>query len=219
MLFGKKPQVEENKEAPVQEVTSLRQKGLPNEDIITYLKKKGYTLAQIRDAITQVDIKSTAMGGQELPEPPEVPGIETPAKVEDKPVIEAPSLEDKPIELPKEENAGGLVDIKKVERILEQMLSEKWTDVEGKYSGLDKWKADVNAKITLIESKMDDITKRIENVDKMLLGKLDEYDKTMEDVGTSVQSLEKVMKNIVPSLSEGINELRSMSSKHKTKKK
>ena len=68
-----------------------------------------------------------------------------------------------------------------------------------------------------VETKIDNMQKRLESIDKMLMGKIEEYNQTMEDVGTNVQAMEKVMKNLVPSLSESVKELRGMKKKKKSK--
>lgn len=233
-LFGKKAQPEDN--VPVREVVALRQRGLPNEDIVKYLKKRGYSIAQIRDAITQVDIKTRAVGGtQEAPAPPPLPGMPPtmPATVPIEPpelgpgpdvgvapefTPPIPEIGPPPIreEAPPEPTMfGNEEQVERVERILEQIIEEKWREASDRFRKFSSWQSKTEERVNLLDDRMKELSTRMDNLNKMLMGKIEEYSETMEDVGTEIKALEKVMSNIVPSLSESVKELRGLTAKKK----
>jgi len=235
-LFGKKTQPEDV--VPVREVIALRQKRLPNEDIVKYLKKKGYSIAQIRDAITQVDIKTRAVGKtQEVPAPPPLPGMPPtmpmpeliePPEMELTPEIGAmpevvppiPEITPPPVReptLPGPTMLGTEEQVERIERILEQIIEEKWREASDKFRKLSVWRSKTDEKMTLLDDRVKELSSRLDNLNKILMGKLEEYSETMEDVGTEIKALEKVMTNIVPSLSESVKELRGLAGKYKKK--
>jgi len=53
-----------------EQITSLRQKGYPDDQIIQYLQNQGFAPAQISDAMSQADM---AAGGVGIIPPPEIP--------------------------------------------------------------------------------------------------------------------------------------------------
>ncbi|HEX32968.1 MAG TPA: hypothetical protein ENG01_00975 [Candidatus Aenigmarchaeota archaeon] len=186
MLFGKK---EETGAVPVNMIIQLRQKGLSNEDIIRYLKSKGYSIESIRDAIAQADIKQQSVGAPaSIPTPPPVPGA-------------TPDIEDEKIE--------------KIERILEQIIDEKWKGVETRIREIEVMKSKVEARITVVEQKIRDIEARLDSFDKALMSRMEEYSQTMQDVNAEVKALEKVMGKLVPAMNENISELRDIVKKLK----
>lgn len=229
-LFRKKTQPEDV--VPVREVIALRQRGLPNEDIVKYLKKKGYSIAQIRDAITQVDIKTRAVGKtQEAPAPPPLPGM-PPTMPMPKP-IEAPEIKEVPEVTPpipevspppvrepappEPTMLGSEEQVERIERILEQIIEEKWREASDRFRKLSAWRSKTDEKINLLDERVKELSSRLDSLNKLLMGKVEEYSETMEDVGTEIKALEKVMGNIVPSLSESVKELRGLTEKHKKK--
>ena len=80
MVFGIKKEDKQvlKSEVPVQAVISMKERKLTNEQIIEQLKSQGYSLQAIRDALTQAEVKQSAVN----PELPPLPGIEEPAPVE-----------------------------------------------------------------------------------------------------------------------------------------
>lgn len=187
--------------SPVEEVIKSKQQGLTNDQIISKLKTEGYSFAQIQDAFSQAEIKSSviAPSGSIPPAPaaPMTPSASLP-KI-DEPL--APSIP----ELPKTE-AG----VDEIERLLEEIIKEKWKDVTSKLAMLDNWKIEIDTKIANVEKYLAEMTKRMDNIQNSILAKNEEYGKTILDTQTEIQALEKVMGKLVPSMTDNIKELREL---------
>jgi DNA-binding transcriptional MerR regulator len=214
MVFGKKK--EEAKETvsdvPVQAVISMRDRGLSNEQVIEQLKSQGYSLQSIRDALTQADIKKNAVGP--MPELPPLPGEEfaTPAEeVSEEPVIpvragpglNAPmSYQTAPVkEGPK---------IEEMERILEEIVDERWKDVTSKFSEFESARVKNETRVDELSKRVSELSSRIDEISNVVMGKVDEYKRTMEDVDVEIKALEKVMQKLVPSMAEQVRDLKDV---------
>ncbi len=92
----------------------------------------------------------------------------------------------------------------RIEQIAESMIDEKWDDLIGEVKKIVQWKDQLEERQVRIES---DITKLKEDF-KMLhgavLGKLEQYDDRMRDVGTELNAVGKVFKEVVPSFVENV---------------
>jgi prefoldin subunit 5 len=53
------------------------------------------------------------------------------------------------------------------------------------------------------------------NLQKGIFGKINEYDKSIVNVGTGIKSLEKVFKDVLPTLTENVQELDRLTRKLK----
>ncbi|MCD6576229.1 MAG: hypothetical protein J7K73_03655 [Nanoarchaeota archaeon] len=244
-LFGKKkeeeiPVLPENNTIPVSQVLNMKAQGLSNAQIANQLRAQGYSLQQIRDALSQAEIKS-AVASPELPPMPPTPELppqpgapqapELPPLPEMPPVPESPELPPMPgvppaPEMPKPTpqipsqpapsvpaGTEGLVD--ELQRIIEDIIEEKWKEVEQKISKLDAWKARVDEKVSNLSAKVTELNKRVDDFSKVLVSKTEEYKETINNVNTEMEALEKVMGKLIPGLAEEIKELRKIVEKMK----
>lgn len=191
--------------SPVDEVIKGKQQGLTNDQIIAKLKTEGFSFSQIQDAFSQAEIKSSVIA----PAGP-IPAAPTPVSI--LPNITTPSLE-APV-MPTKIDGG----IDEIERLLEEIIKEKWKDVTSKLGMLDNWKIEIDTKISNVEKVLTDLSKRIDDVQNSILSKNEEYGKTIMDTQTEIQALEKVMGKLVPSMTENIKELREIIEDTKTTK-
>ena len=275
--FGKK---EENLPAmpesniPVSQVLTMRAQGMQNNQIANQLRASGFSLSQIRDAISQADIKSAVappqgmfqgnqqaafQGNQELqmqgmpgvpsmpsipemPNVPEMPGVPSMPEIPSMPgVPPTPSIQGEPQfmqnpmpqsqqnpmvqlqqasmpqfpsqPLPAGKSMETLVD--ELHRIIENIIEEKWKSVEQKISTLNACKTKLEDKVGALNSKVSELTSRIDGFSKTMVSKDEDYKKTMGDVNTEMEAIEKLMVKLVPSLAEEIKELRGVVEKMK----
>ncbi len=268
--FGKK---EENFPAmpesniPVSQVLTMRAQGMQNNQIANQLRASGFSLSQIRDAISQADIKSAVtppqgmfqenqsaqqaafqgnqqsafQGNQDLqmqgmpevppmPNIPEMPGVPPMPSLQSEPQFTQnqmaqpqqnamlqppqnpmPQLPSQP--LPAGKSMETLVD--ELQRIIENIIEEKWKSVEQKISTLNAWKTKLEDKVGALNSKVSELTSRIDGFSKTMVSKDEDYKKTMSDVNTEMEAIEKLMGKLVPSLAEEIKELRGVVEKMK----
>jgi phage-related minor tail protein len=115
--------------------------------------------------------------------------------------------------LPGGESMETLVD--ELQRIIENIIEERWKEVDQKVAVLDAWKTKLEDKVGSLSLKVSELTARIDGFSKMLVSKNEEYKKTIGDVNTEMEAIEKIMGKLVPSLAEEIKELRNVVEKMK----
>lgn len=202
---------------PVREVMAMNASGMGNEEIVRELKDRGFSLSQIRDAIAQASVRGSVSGGNRGAATAEaVSPVVTPESARETGPLSIPgggfdTLEEAPAQQPAQRAAPAMsADIEEIERILEEIIEEKWKDVEDKFNVMDKWKMKMEAQVSNIESRLTEVTARIDSLHQTMASKVEEYDKTMEGVGIEMKALEKVMSKLIPSLSDNIKELRDI---------
>lgn len=209
----------EPSDVPVQAVLSLRSQGLSNEEIIDQLRDQGFNLQAIRDAMSQAEVKSAAvtpkMNNNSMPRASQA----TKTAPKPFPSIEEPELPP----LPGEEE-GGMPEssmfaeeekiesgkIEEIERVLEEIVNEKWKDVTDKFSRMEESRFKTEAEVKSLSKKVEELTTRLDKLNSILMGRVEEYHKTMQDVDVEVRALEKVMQKLVPSMAEQIKALKDV---------
>jgi len=66
---------------------------------------------------------------------------------------------------------------------------------------------------------MHDLKEQFDALHKGILGKIEEYDKGIKDVGTDIRAMEEVFKKTLPTFTENIHELSRLTKNIKSKKK
>ena len=89
-----------------------------------------------------------------------------------------------------------------------------------KFSRIKKWIAEVKKIVQWKEKVEEKQNKLVSDVEKIkedfktlhggVLGKLEEYDERMQDVGTELKAVGRVFKDVVPEFVENVKELRSL---------
>jgi len=224
MVFGKKKEEsnESKGDVPVQAVLSMKQRNMSNDQVIEQLKSQGYSLQSIKDALTQADVKQSAItpappappapkAGPELPPlPGEAPTPALPAQPAISPVRGEPELAPATglPSLPEAPKAGFKVE--EMERILEEIVDERWSDVTSKFSDLETARAKQETRIDELSKRVSELSSRLDEISSVVMGKVDEYKKTMEDVDVEIKALEKVMQKLVPSMAEQVKDLKEV---------
>jgi len=207
---------------PVQKVIELKSKGADNNKIIDSLRSEGFNFQQIRDAIEQANIKKTVSNpGMDLSK--EVPKPTTPAPTQNIPVPQmnntqtAPMPQNTPMQTQAQNYASKSqgMDLDQVQRILEEIIAEKWSESSKIIQSITEWKAVVNTKIKEFDTRMSEFNTRIDSLNTILGKKADDFNNTMQNVDTEIQALEKALNKLVPTLSDNIGELRNIVGKNK----
>jgi len=215
---GKKKKDKENdmkSNVPVQEVINFRNQGMSNDQIINQLRAEGHEFQNIKDAMSQAELKGAISSNNMMP--PQIPSNQTTPQAQDIPDFSSNSPE-----TPSFAPAPGMEvkdrSVEEIERILEQIIEEKWADVEEKLVLFEKWKDNVEKEIEKINTRISDFKTRINSIEASITGKVEEYGKTMQDVNVEIHALEKVMGKLVPTLSDSIKELRGLVDKKREEK-
>jgi 5-methylcytosine-specific restriction endonuclease McrBC regulatory subunit McrC len=110
--------------------------------------------------------------------------------------------------------------VEEMERILEEIIREKWKEVQAELDRVNIWKNKMDSKISKIEETTAELKNRLDMIHVQTTEKVEEYGRSMEDAKIEMKAMEKVMSKLIPSLSENIKELREVvnESKSKTRK-
>lgn len=97
-----------------------------------------------------------------------------------------------------------------IQQVLEQIIDEKWKAASSELAALRSAERSNSNKIEQINEDMDKLSQRIDNVQNVMLGKTEDYNKTLSDVNIELQAFEKVIDRLVPTISDSIKELRDL---------
>ncbi|MCL4398757.1 MAG: hypothetical protein M1322_04045 [Candidatus Parvarchaeota archaeon] len=196
-------------ENEVPDVSSMLSNGMSQQDIIDNLRQQGYDSTTIKNALVNAlknnTQRQTAQPVQEQ-QMQRVQPIQQPVVQEDKQSYE--------------NNAGGInsQNLENIQQILEQIINEKWKNSS---SDLNSLRSSVNINTNSIENIKDNLEKlgqRIDSIQNTMVGKTEEYNKTISDVNVELQAFEKVIDRLVPAISDSIRELRDLIDDLKTQK-
>lgn len=102
-----------------------------------------------------------------------------------------------------------------VEALIEQIIEEKWDILTGDLGDINIWKEKVRTEIISTKQELLRLEHRFEEVNKAVLGKVSQYDKSIKSVGTDVKAIEKVLQKILKPLTTNIKELQRLTTKLK----
>lgn len=107
--------------------------------------------------------------------------------------------------------------IERIQEISESIIQEKWVDFMAKIGDIQLWKSKVDTNITSLKQEVLRTNQRIQNLEKSILSRTREYQKTMEDVSIEMKTLEKVFEKIINPLTSNIKELSRITNELKKK--
>jgi len=99
----------------------------------------------------------------------------------------------------------------KTEEMIESIIEEKWKELREKLTAFENWKETISGQVSRLEEEMKHIKESYNNLHQGVLGKISEYDSNLKEVGSSVKAMDKVFKNILPTLTNSVNRLARMS--------
>ena len=203
---------------PVDEVQQLRSQGLEDNEIISELQMKGYDFQTINNALSQAGMGNPMPTGPEMNEelaPP--PGFSSPESYGQIPATalprEMPMMETSTVGAPNEEAI-----YEKMEEIVEGLIDEKWTELLLEVKKIVAWKEKTEAAINEMREEVSRVQEDFKALHQGVLGKVEEYDATMRDVGTELRAVGQVFKDVIPEFTENVKELSETTKKLKQKK-
>ena len=187
-------------------VMNMKQQGLTNDQIIQELQKQGYNSQQIFDAINMADPNNIPGGPVDMGNAPG--GMPGPM---DQGGMGAPGEMPGPAEMGQEmpPMGGGLDSSKeRIEEMAEAIIDEKWEELVKSINKIIEWKEKMDGSINKIQQEMSDMKENFDRLHSSVIGKIDEYDKNIVNVGTEVKAMEKVFEKALPTFTENVGELR-----------
>lgn len=199
-------------ENDVPDVSSMLNSGMSQQDIIDSLRQQGYDSTTIKNALVNA-LKSNS--GKQNAQPP----VQT---MQEDPIQRIQNVQQQSVQESRQSYESGNTmsnqNLESIQQILEQIINEKW---KSSASDLNSLRSSVNINTNSIETIKDDLEKlnqRIDSIQNTMVGKTEEYNKTISDVNIELQAFEKVIDRLIPAISDSIKELRDLIDDLKTQK-
>jgi prefoldin subunit 5 len=197
-LFEKKKEpiaaAQAEDKTPIDIVREMKSQGYSNNQIVEYMQKQGLKSEDIFDAINKAEAGPSA-GPMEAAMPPQ--------------------FQQMPNQAPFMQEPGFGISKEQVEEISESVVDERIEDIKKEFKKLTDWKESAEARLVAIMQSLQDLSKNFDNLHTGVLGKIEEYDKGIVEVGTEIKALEKVFSKILPTLTENVSELSRITQKMK----
>ena len=184
------------------DIQNLRGEGLSDGVIREELSQQGFQKHHINAAMTGDDIPIPTPGG----------GMATP--------MAPPSFNQPPAPMPSAPPSRGMSGeegniYERIEEMTENLIDEKWDELIAEVKKIIEWKSKVEEKQATMLSDISKLKEDFKVLHQGILGKLDEYDSRMSDVGTELNAVGKVFKEVIPEFVENVKELKGMTHKNR----
>ncbi|MFH1972830.1 MAG: hypothetical protein ABIJ18_05115 [archaeon] len=197
---------------PTQKVKQMIAKGLTNEEITRSLEGQGFSLNQISSALNQANLQT----GMDLPEyDPMEQEFEEPEQEEQYPAQEYPQQQDyTQYQLPQQQ-----MSYEDIQAIVEEILEEKWKEFMKNTGDINVWKARVSDDLESTKQELIRTQKRLEDLQVAVLGRVKDYNKSVQDISSDMKALENVFGKILEPLTKNIKDLNKVTEELKKSKK
>ncbi|MBI2111955.1 hypothetical protein HYT52_00265 [Candidatus Woesearchaeota archaeon] len=98
----------------------------------------------------------------------------------------------------------------RIEEIVEGMIDEKWDELISEVKKIIQWKDGVEEKQAKLANDVEKLKEDFKVLHEGVLGKLEDYDTRMRDVGTELKAVGKVFKDVIPEFVENVKELKGI---------
>lgn len=95
----------------------------------------------------------------------------------------------------------------RIEEVSEAIIEEKWQDLMKDFNKLVEWKGAMEQRMAALEQRVTDIKTAFDGLQKSVVDKVSDYDRSVKDVGSEMKALEQVFQKVIPTLTENVNEL------------
>jgi hypothetical protein len=226
-LFGKKDSSPIGSQAapasplqPVDQVSAMKQQGYTNSQIISSLQRDGYSSSQIFDALNQVEMRmgspidggSDFSEGQQSGQPPSTPS-QTPYPDFQASTSQTPQLQSRS---GAQNTTIPLTSDVSVEELVESVIDEKWNELVKDLNKIIDWKNSTEARMVSIEQQFKDMKDQFDRLHSAIVGKITDYDKNIQDVGSEIKAMEKVFSKVLPVFTDNVSELSRITERMKT---
>ncbi|MBU2634194.1 MAG: hypothetical protein KJ674_03030 [Nanoarchaeota archaeon] len=109
------------------------------------------------------------------------------------------------------------VSTNQIQEIAETIVEEKWEELISKLGNIHIWKEKVTNDITSIKQEIIRTQDHFTQLQKAILGKVNDYNQNISGINTEMKALEQVLQKIIQPLSSNIKELSKITEKLKKK--
>lgn len=201
-------------DSDVPDVTEMVKNGMSEQDIIDNLRQQGYDSTSIKTALVNATL--AAGSPQNMPPPaPRQPQMSMPQSFSMPPqqTFSPPPQPAPQAQMPKPDvQKSGLSDqaLDTIQQVLEQIIEEKWQSASADLSSIKTSVKANKANSDNLDDKISKLNQRLDSIQNVMLGKTEDYNKTLSDVNVELQAFEKVIDRLIPTISDSIKELRDL---------
>ncbi len=227
-MFGEKKEAGAKQSSlPVDRVLQMRAQGLTNNQIVETLQRDGYTTTQIFDALNQADLHASTGVVSQSPMPGQ-PSNPIPMESQPAGSMQPASLQQSttPETIPSPPAAAfgnvGITEeelIEKIEEVTETIIEEKWKDFVETVEKIIEWKNAFTERVDKLASELEHLRSEFDRLHVALLKKIEQYDKSMGNVGAQLKAMEMVFKDVLPKFTENVKQLSDLAENMSKKKK
>ena len=193
-------------------VQELRNQGLTDTIILQELTNQGYAQEDVQAALAQAP-------SDDMPAPP---GRSSPSMEYGNggyPSFSQSSSSSFPMLGGQRASGGEDGNVyERMEEIAENLIDEKWEELLAEVRKIVAWKEKVEERQTRLASEVEKLKEDFTGLHQGVLGKLEDYDERMRDVGTELKAVGKVFKDVVPEFVENVKELSSLKNELRERK-
>jgi predicted nucleic acid-binding Zn-ribbon protein len=102
-----------------------------------------------------------------------------------------------------------------IEKITESIISEKWGKLSSELKNMMEWKNELSKQLDSYKKKVEDLDNKLAQTQTAMIGKVDEYNKSIGDVNVEIQAMGKVFEKLIPEFTNNVKELSEIVKKHK----
>jgi len=202
----------------VSQASQLRQQGLTDNLIITELTQQGYNARDVQMALSQsggsqpaseLNYEETGPAFAQQPYPSPQPQYPSSQQYPTSGSYPAPSSTS---------NASASPDSNiydRIEEITESLIDQKWDELIAEVKKIVEWKGRIETNQQKLQNDVDRLKEDFKLLHQGVLGKLDDYDARMRDVGTELAAVGKVFKDVIPEFVDNVKELSSLTGRMK----
>lgn len=95
-----------------------------------------------------------------------------------------------------------------INNTINEILKDKLNELHDELSQIKIWKEKVEYLINKMQEQIDKLDNKITEINNLATRKLEEYDKGMQEATTEIQALHRLIRTMIPAISESTKELR-----------
>ena len=189
---------------PLDLVSNLKQSGFSKDQIVDNLQRRGFSMQAIDDAFTQADIQ----GATEEPPAPQFAQMQRSVLSQPSPSSAAPAFI--PRFQPQVQVPEATVASEGVQELVESVIEERWRRAMEEFGDLAAWREKVRTEVTSIKQELLRLETRFDSLQHAVLGKVQDYDRNIGDVGVEVKALQKILEKIIHPLAQNVKDLQKV---------
>ncbi|MBR9681832.1 MAG: hypothetical protein GOV00_03470 [Candidatus Altiarchaeota archaeon] len=211
-VFGKKGKVGAG-DLPAR-IISLRQNGLSDQDIANQFQAEGVPPEAFEAAMAQANEQMGGGGSGPMGPPPPPPpgGAQMP-----------PPPPGAPMPMGPPSPLGDVTEIETesedIEVLVEKLIGEKTKGMEMRNKDVEASIGKIHADVHELKNMTVELKEKYAGLQEESLGKVEEYAKELENVGAQIKAMQRILKDIIPTLSDNIIQLQKLVDDIKVKRK